>query len=142
MHIKIKREYNINAKLESVFNLFVDPKVISQCVPNLEEIKIEDNGFKGKIKPPFTFIKGKFNIETFISQVKDKDFINIDIKGRSIGSSFIIKIILSFTNNTLILADIDAEVTGLLKAIPSSLINKVIEDTETHMINCLKSKLV
>ncbi len=142
MHIKIKREYNINANLENVFNVFANPKILSQCVPDLEEIKIEDSSFKGKIRPRFSFIKGKFNIETVISPSRDKESININIKGRSIGSSFIIIIILSLTNNTNISADIEADISGLLKALPPSLINKVIEDTETRMINCLKARLI
>ncbi|GIU70600.1 MAG: hypothetical protein KatS3mg003_0079 [Candidatus Nitrosocaldaceae archaeon] len=140
MHIELKKEYEINADIDDVWQFFNDINKITSCIPNLEDVEIEKNGFKAKIKPPFSFIKGKFRIESEINEIKDNTM-KITMKGSSIGSSFYMLFNITFSDNTKIEITVTAETYGLLKTIPKSLIHKIVEDIETPMLKCIKGRL-
>jgi carbon monoxide dehydrogenase subunit G len=140
VHIELKKEYVIDASIDEVWNLFTDLNSITECIPNLEDIKIEGMRFRAKVKPPFSFIKGKFKVESEIEEIKDKS-LKISMKGSSIGSSFELTLTILLANNTNVYVDIVAETRGLLKTIPKSLIQKIVEGVEEPMLRCMKEHL-
>lgn len=140
MHIELKKEYTINTNIDKVWDLFRDLEQITGCIPNIEDVKINGTKFRAKIRPPFSFIKGKFKVESEMYEVEDKR-LRISMKGSSIGSSFELMLMILLTDNTKIHADIVAETYGLLKTIPKSLIQKIVESIEEPMLKCMKEKL-
>lgn len=144
MIIELKKEYVINSELENVWNLLTNLKEVTSCIPWLENLQIETpTKFRGKIKPPFSFIKGRFNIESEVKESKEKEGLTIAVGGSSIGASFkgTMSITLSSTDGTKIEMNVRVETFGLLKTLPKSLIHKVVEDIETPMLKCIKEKL-
>lgn len=144
MVIELKKEYMINSDLEDVWNFLTNLKEVTSCIPNLENLQIETpTKFRGRIKPPFSFVKGKFKVESEVKEFREKESLTIAIRGSSIGASFEITmgITISSISKTRMQIDVRAETFGLLKTLPKSLIHKVVEDIETPMLACIKEKL-
>lgn len=144
MVIELKKEYVINSDVEKVWNFLTNPQSVASCIPNLESLQIETpRKFRGKIKPPFSFVKSKFNIESEVEEIKEKERFTVVVRGSSIGASFkgTMYFIISSIAGTRIQVDLRVETFGLLKTIPKSLIHKAVEDTEMLMLKCIKEKL-
>lgn len=142
--IELKKEYVIDSDIESVWNFLNDIKQVTGCIPNLENLQIDTpTKFRGKIKPSFSFIKGKFKIESEVKGSRKKESLAIIVKGSSIGASFEITMDMSLSSvsGTKIQIDARIETSGLLKTLPKSLIQKVAEDIEAPMLGCIKEKL-
>lgn len=144
MIIELKKEYAINSDVEKVWSFLTNPQSVASCIPNLESLQIETpRKFRGKIRPPFSFVKSKFNIESEVEENKEKESFTVVVRGSSIGASFrgTMYFVISSTNGTRIQVDARVETFGLLKTIPKSLIHKVVDDTEMLMLKCIKEKL-
>jgi len=144
MVIELKKEYVINSAVENVWNFLTNLKEVTGCIPNLENLQIETpTKFRGKIKPPFSFVKGKFNIESEVKEFREKESLTIALRGSSIGASFEVTmgITISSMVGTKIQIDVRAETFGLLKTLPKSLIQQVVEHIETPILRCIKEKL-
>lgn len=144
MVIELKKEYVINSDVESVWNLLTNLKEVTSCIPNLENLEIETpTRFRAKIKPPFSFVKGRLKVESELKEFREKESLTIAVRGSSIGASFeaTMGITISNIEGTRIQIDVRVETFGLLKTLPKSLIYKVIEDIETPMLTCIKGKL-
>ncbi len=142
--IELNKEYAINSDSEKVWSFLTDLQQLTGCIPNLENVQIEGSTkFKGKIKPPFSFIKGKLSIESEIVKFDGKDGFTATMKGSSIGASFqgTVSVAVLSAEGTKIQIGARVETFGLLKTIPKSLIYKVVEDVETPMLRCIKEKL-
>jgi len=138
--INLKREYTLDSSIERVWLVLTDVQKISSCIPDVEGIILHDHGFKARVKPRLSFIKGKFRLESSISEMKENEHLTIHTKGSSIGSSFEInmRIRLERSNNSTVLAvEADIETHGLFKSIPATLIYKVIDDVEVSIMNCI-----
>jgi carbon monoxide dehydrogenase subunit G len=139
-----KKEYVINSEIENVWSFMTDIKMITGCMPYLEDLQIESpTKFTGKIKPPFSFIRGKFGINSEIEELKKKENLKITVKGKAIGSSFEITMHVAFfpVDGTKIQLDVEVKTSGLLKPIPKSLKFKAVEDIEKLMLSSIKEKL-
>ncbi|MFQ5970252.1 MAG: CoxG family protein [Nitrososphaerales archaeon] len=144
MLIEIKKEHVINSEVENVWSFLTNLKEVTSCIPGLQNLQIETpTKFRGKIKPQFSFVKGKFNIESEVKVFREKEILTIAVRGSSIGASFEITmdITLSAIAGTKIQTDVRLETFGLLKALPRSLIHQVVEDIATPMLSCIKEKL-
>ncbi len=144
MVIELKKEYLINADLDDVWNFLTDLKEVTSCIPGLENLQIDGpTKFRGKIKPPFSFIKGRFSVESEIREFKEKESLTIAVRGSSVGASFEVTMKMNISNmaGTRIQIDVRAETSGLLKTLPKSLIHKVVEEIETPMLKCIKERL-
>jgi carbon monoxide dehydrogenase subunit G len=140
--MEIKKEYTVSAEVDKVLKFLTDLKQVTGCIPNLESLEIETSTkFRGKIKPPFSFVKGRLNIESELVQSSGKEGFIAMVKGSSIGASFQGTMQVIVSEGTRVRIDAKVETFGLLKTIPKSLIYKVVEDIETPMLRCIKEKL-
>lgn len=141
MQIEIRKEYAINASADKVSSFLTDLKEVTSCIPNLEQAEIETpTRFKGKIKPPFSFVKGRLNIESELTE-SGKGGFTATVKGSSIGASFNATLHITVTEGAVVRIDAKVETFGLLRTIPKSIIYKVVEDVETPMLQCIKEKV-
>ncbi len=138
--INLRREYTLDSSIERAWLVLTDVQKISSCIPDVEGIILHDHGFKATVKPRLSFIKGKFRLESSISEMKRNEHLIIHTKGSSIGSSFEIsmRIRLERSNNSTVLTvEADIETHGLFKSIPTTLIYKVIDEVEVSIMNCI-----
>jgi carbon monoxide dehydrogenase subunit G len=144
LQLVFKKEYVINSEIEKVWNFLTDIKMVTSCIPHLEGLEIESpTKFTGKVKPPYSFIRGRFKINSEIDLIKEKESLKIIVNGSSIGSSLEITmhIIILPVEGTKIQLDVEVKTFGLLKPIPKSLIYKAIGDIEKLMLSCIKERL-
>lgn len=142
--IEMRKEYVINSSVEKVWNFLTDLQQVTSCIPSLENVKIETpTRFKAKVKPPFSFIKGRFNVESEVKDRREGESLTIGVRGSSIGASFEITmaIAISSISGTRMQVEVRAETFGLLKTIPKSLIYRVVEGIEAPMLKCIKERL-
>lgn len=121
-----------------------DIERVTYCIPYFEDLHIESaSKFTGKVKPPFSFMRGNFKIISEIQQITEKKRLKVIVKGSSIGSSFeiIMQIEILSIEGTKLQLDIQVKTSGLLKPLPKSLIFKVVEDIEKIMLFNIKEKL-
>jgi carbon monoxide dehydrogenase subunit G len=145
--IEFTREYKLdsydNNNTNNLWDFLTNAEKITACIPDLESLQIVNaKNFKGKIKPRFSFVKGKLNIECKIQIVKEGHSFALDIKGSSIGATFLLTMYVSIESSakeaTEMQVKVRAETFGLLKAIPKSLVQQVVEETEKSMLACIK----
>lgn len=144
MQLVFKKEYVINSEIEKVWNFLTDIKMVTGCIPHLEDLQIESpTKFTGKVKPPYSFIRGRFKINSEIEIIQEKEHLKIIVNGSSIGSSLeiIMHIIILPVEGTKIQLDIEVKTFGLLKPVPKSLISKAVDDIEKLMFSCIKERL-
>jgi carbon monoxide dehydrogenase subunit G len=144
LYLLFKKEYVINSEIEKVWSFLTDIKMVTDCIPYLEGLQIESpTRFIGKIKPPYSFIRGKFNINSEIEKVQEKERLKIIVKGSSIGSSFEITmhVVILPVEGTKIQLDVEVKTFGLLKPLPKSLIYKAVDDIEKLMLSSIKERL-
>ncbi len=118
--------------------------MVTGCIPHLEDLQIESpTKFAGKAKPPYSFIRGRFKINSEIELVQEKKHIKIIVNGSSIGSSLeiIMNVVILSAEGTKIQLDVEVKTFGLLKPIPKSLIYKAVDDIEKLMLSCIKERL-
>ena len=141
MQMEIRKEYAINASADRVLNFLTDLKQVTSCIPNIENAEIETPArFRGKIKPPFSFVKGRITIESELAQSR-KDGFTATVKGSSIGASFHATLHITVAEGTVVRIDAKVETFGLLRTIPKSIIYKAVEDIETPMLQCIREKV-
>ncbi len=139
--LTLSKEYSLNASIDAVWNVLTDIRKVTSCIPGIEDIAIDDNGFKARIKPPFSFIKGRFYIESSIKEARGREYLQIYVKGSSIGSRFEANMgiaLYEYVDYTLLKVDIAIEMHGLLKTVPNTLIHKVVDDLEGSILECIK----
>lgn len=139
--LTISKEYSLNASIDAVWNVLTDIRKVTSCIPGIEDVAIDDNGFKARIKPPFSFIKGRFYIESSIKEAREREYMQIHVKGSSIGSRFEVNMGVALQEDkgyTVLKVDIAIEMHGLLKTVPNTLIHKVVDDLESNMLECIK----
>jgi carbon monoxide dehydrogenase subunit G len=144
LHLLFKKEYVINSEIEKVWNFLTDIKMVTGCIPYLEDLQIESpTKFTGKVKPPYSFIRGKFNMNSVIEKVQEKERLKIIVKGSAIGSTFEITmhVVILPAEGTKIQLDVEVKTFGLLKPVPKSLIYKAVDDIEKPMLSCIKERL-
>ncbi len=134
----------INSEIEKVWSFLTDIKMVTDCIPYLENLQIESpTKFTGKVKPPYSFIRARFKINSEIEIIQEKESLKIIVKGSSIGSSLEITMhaVILPADGTKIQLDVEVKTFGLLKPVPKSLIYKAVEDIEKLMLSNIKEKL-
>ncbi len=142
--LTLSREYEFNSSIDDTWKILTDLSKVTRCIPNIEDVEIEDYGFKASVKPPFSFIRGRFKIKSKIKELRDKEFILVYVNGSSIGAGFEISMSITVSmieGITRLKADMIIDTHGLLKTIPNSLVYKVVDDIEGYIIRCIKEQL-
>lgn len=141
MQMEIRKEYAISAGADRVLNFLTDLKQVTSCIPNIENVEIETPArFRAKIRPLFSFVKGRLTIESELIQ-PGKDGFTATVKGSSIGASFQATLNITVTGGTTVGIDAKVETFGLLRTIPKSIIYKAVDDIESPMLQCIREKV-
>ncbi len=140
MILKFKKEYTINASADDISRFLRDLNEVINCIPYLEDVNIDiPSRFRARVRLPYSFIKGRFKIEGEILE-SEKERLSVNLQGSSIGSSFKVALMISISSMKIDI-DVTIEIYGLLSHLSKSLIQRVIEDIEAHMLRCIKERL-
>lgn len=142
--IEFTREYNVDLDARSLWDFLTHVERITTCIPDLESLQIvSGNRFKGKVRPRFSFIKGKLNLECEILVIEEGRSFRLDVQGSSIGATFSVIMDVSIDSGEAsgMRVKVRGETLGLLKAIPRSLIQQIVEETEKSMLACIKERV-
>ncbi|MEM1959640.1 MAG: SRPBCC domain-containing protein [Candidatus Nitrosocaldus sp.] len=142
MHIELEKRYTFDGiEPNMLWNTLKDAQIIARCIPHAEDVHVEGSAIKAKVKPPYSFIRGRLSIEGEIVDVDDTTRqLKVKVKGSSIGSSFNAMLTISVMQEGLI-AKVDADTHGLFRTLPSSLIKKVTEDAADRFMSCIRVEI-
>jgi carbon monoxide dehydrogenase subunit G len=140
VHIELERRYAFDGiEPNTLWSRLKDVQRIARCIPHAEDVYVEGSILKAKVKPPYSFIRGRLSIESEILSIdEDMKQLKVKVKGSSIGSSFDAMLMISFMQDCLI-ASVVADTHGLLRTVPRSLIQKVTEDAADMFMSCIKA---
>ncbi len=138
MHVELEKRYRSDTiDADILWDMLKDAQRIARCIPYADGVYVEGNRLTAKVRPPYSFIKGRFSIECEITDVDDiKKQIRVKVKGSSIGSSFDAILTISSLHDMLITL-ISADTHGLLRTLPESLIQRVVEEVSEKFLSCI-----
>lgn len=142
MHIELEKRYTFDGiEPNMLWNTLKDAQIIARCIPHAEDVHLEGSAIKAKVKPPYSFIRGRLSIEGEIVGIDDAARqLKVRVKGSSIGSSFDAMLTISIMQKGLI-ASVAADTHGLLRTVPGSLIQKVTEDAADRFMSCIRVEI-
>jgi carbon monoxide dehydrogenase subunit G len=143
MHIE--KDYLIKSKTRTVWKFITDLKNFGTCIPNVENYKeINNRHFIVTVKPKFVFLEGTIIMDWVIVRL-GKNNGELRIKGKAVGSAFdlLSKLkVLNKNNNSLLKWEVDVlKLTGLLKAVPKTIIKAVGIKLADEIFDNLKTKI-
>ncbi|MDY6789212.1 MAG: enoyl-CoA hydratase-related protein [Candidatus Nanohaloarchaea archaeon] len=144
MELELKEEYRIEAPMEEVWKFLKDYQEVGNCIPGVRESNIEGNHIKAKLSPPFKFIRGSMTAESDISIIEEGSHMEIDTNAESIGGNMhmVMQVRLEqLEEGTVLKVDMEGEAGGVLKAVPSTLVQGAMNMMERKMMNCLRDKV-
>jgi uncharacterized protein len=81
--MKIEGNYTINAPRELVWNLLIDPDVLSRCVPGVQSLEhTTDNAYKLVLKTGVGAIKGVYNGAIKLEDMREPEHYKMLVDGK------------------------------------------------------------
>jgi uncharacterized protein len=87
--MKIEGNYTIKAPRELVWNLMIDPDILSRCVPGVQSLEnTEDNSYKLVLKTGVGAIKGVYNGAITLEDMREPEHYKMIVDGKG-GAGFV-----------------------------------------------------
>ncbi len=142
--MEIKDTLLIDAPRDKVGEFFKNPAKVVDCVPGIQDVKLEGNTFKAKIKIKVGAISGTFKVDGSISEIKPNEEYLVTLKGGSLGNKFDAKATIRLSDEdgkTKLEYDANAKLGGILAAVGQSLIGGVTKDILQKLFKCTEKKI-
>ncbi|MCS6768751.1 MAG: SRPBCC domain-containing protein [Candidatus Nitrosocaldus sp.] len=138
MHVELERVYALETMPDTLWSALRDAGRIARCIPHAEDVRVEGNRLSAKVRPPYSFIRGRFSIDAEIVEVDEgRRRMSVMVKGSSIGSSFSAMLTISLVQDGLA-STVTADTHGLLRTLPRSLVEKVVDDAMERFLSCIR----
>lgn len=87
--MKIEGNYTIKAPRELVWNLMIDPEILSRCVPGVQSLEnTEGNAYKLVLKTGVGAIKGVYNGAIKLEEMREPEHYKMLVDGKG-GAGFV-----------------------------------------------------
>ncbi|MFN7929840.1 MAG: carbon monoxide dehydrogenase subunit G [Blastocatellia bacterium] len=81
--MKIEGSYTVNAPRELVWNLLIDPDILSRCVPGVQSLEnTESNAYKMMLKTGVGAIKGVYNGAIKLEDIREPEHYKMLVDGK------------------------------------------------------------
>ncbi|MFQ5621334.1 MAG: CoxG family protein [Candidatus Nanoarchaeia archaeon] len=142
--MKIEKDYEIRATSSKVWALISNTKKFGECVPYVESSEtINPKHVKLRVRPAFAFLKGKIDMDWKVTALKKNEG-KLKIEGKLIGGGFTVLTTLKAKakgKNTVLNWKADATMKGVLRPIPTSLIQGAATILADKMFACVEAKV-
>jgi len=138
--------FNVKAQREKVFGVLMDPKQISQCMPDLQslEVKSQDD-YIAVVRAGVSFIKGDFALHFTVVEKNPPVHAKLLARGTGLGSTVEMETAMDLTENedggTAMKWVADAKVGGKLASLGQRLLDGQSEKIIRQLFSSLQQKL-
>jgi len=137
---------DVAAPRERVFELFADPRRVSECAPDVQELTVLDpQHFRMKVRAGVGAVKGVFGCEVRYTEVVPAERIVASVRGEGAGSRVDLVSTLELSSDgadrTTVRWVAEVTLSGLLAAVGSRFVNAAAERMTREVFDCVKARL-
>lgn len=137
--------FEVKAQRQKVFDLLMEPKKISACMPDLQKLEVKSpDDFTAVIKAGVGFIKGDFTFHFTIPEKTSPSHAKLIGRGTGIGSTVDLQTILDLEETkkgTMMKWSAEALVGGRIASVGQRLLNGQAEKIIKQLFACLQKQV-
>jgi carbon monoxide dehydrogenase subunit G len=137
--------YSLKAPKEKVFDLLMNPKELSTCMPDLQRLDVKSpDEFTVIVKVGVAFIKGDFTLNFKVTEKNPSTHAKLVAHGSGMGSVVDLDTNMDLSDEgnvgTLMKWQADARVGGRIASVGQRLLNTQAEKIVKQLFDCLGNK--
>jgi len=129
--------FSIRAPRKDVFDVLIDPKQISKCMPDLQKEE-----FTAVVRAGVSFIKGDFTLNFRLVESDPPTHAKLVARGSGIGSAVDLETIIDLSDSgdggTLMKWQAEAKVGGRIASVGQRLLSSQAEKIIKQLFDCLR----
>ena len=138
--------FNVKAAPDKVYAMILDPKQISQCMPDLQKLDVKSpDDFTAVVKAGVSFIKGDFTLHFLVVEKTPNSHAKLTAHGTGIGSTVDMETYMDLANGadggTSMKWSADAKIGGRIASVGQRLLQGQAEKIIKGLFECLQGKL-
>jgi len=138
--------FNVKAPCEKVYSMILDPKQISQCMPDLQKLDVKSpDDFTAVVRTGVSFIKGDFNLHFLTVEKTPNSHAKLTAHGTGIGSTVDMEVYIDLTEGadggSSMKWSSEAKIGGRIASVGQRLIQSQAEKIIKGLFDCLQGKL-
>ena len=146
MKLHFEGTFSVNTQRRKVFDLLVDPKQFSGCLPDLQRLTVKSpDEFTAVVRAGVSFIKGDFNMNFKVVERRAPSHAKLIAHGSGIGSvvdlETRIDLVESDDGGTVMRCNAEAQVGGRIASFGERLLGGEAEKVIKQLFECLRMKL-
>ena len=136
----------MKAAKDKVFGLLMDPKQISECMPDLQKLEVKSaDDYTAVVKAGVSFIRGDFNMHFTVVEKTPPTHAKLVAHGTGIGSTIDLDTLMDLSDGpdsgTTMKWSAEARVGGRIATVGQRLISGQAEKIIKQLFECLQGKL-
>lgn len=144
--MRFEGKVSIKAPREEVYRFLVDPRKLSQCIPDIQDLQIiDERSFKATVKVGISFIKGTYKFEASFVELNPPSHGRMRAKGSAPGAGVNIETSMSLFEEgngyTRMEWEADAKVSGILASVGARFLKGAAEKIINQFFECIKLRL-
>ena len=138
--------FNVKAAPDKVYSMILDPKQISQCMPDLQKLDVKSpDDFTAVVKAGVSFIKGDFTLHFLVVEKTPNSHAKLTAHGTGIGSTVDMETYMDLASGadggTSMKWSADAKIGGRIASVGQRLLQGQAEKIIKGLFDCLQGKL-
>ena len=138
--------FEVKAPPEKVYSMILDPKQISQCMPDLQKLDVKSqDDFTAVVRAGVSFIKGDFNLHFLTVEKTPNSHAKMIAHGTGIGSTVDIDMLIDLATppagGTSMKWSAEAKIGGRIASVGQRLIQSQAEKIIKNLFDCMQGKL-
>jgi hypothetical protein len=138
--------FDVKAPKEKVFEILMEPKETSQCMPDLQKLEIRSpDDFVAIVRAGVGFIKGDFRLHFSMVEKNTPTHAKLTARGTGIGSTVDMEAVMDLSDTqdhgTSMKWTADAKVGGRVASLGQRLLDGQAEKIIRQLFGCLQKKL-
>lgn len=136
----------IAASREKVWQFLVDPHAISRCLPDVQQLEVQDEGkFKAVVRVGVSFIRGNFAFDIAMPERIAPSHARITGRGGGLGSAVDVESTVDLSDGPAGTTELrwaaDVVVSGTIAGVGSRLLSSTVEKKTAELFACVKAQL-
>jgi hypothetical protein len=136
----------INSPRDRVWKFLTDPTLVSQCVPDLDQMEVVDAmTFRAVVKAGIGVVRGKFGFEVTWQDLTEPSHARMIAKGKGSGSAVTMESTMDLADagaaGTTLTWSADVVVHGMIASVGARLLDGFAAKQTEQVFQCIRAKL-
>ena len=139
-------EFNVKASKEKVFDILMDPKETSQCMPDLQKLEIKSpDDFVAIVRAGVGFIKGDFTLHFNMIDKTPPTHAKLTARGSGMGSTLDMEAVMDLSDTpdggTCMKWVASANIVGKVASLGQRILDGQAEKVINQLFACLQKRV-